>query len=115
MFSYWRRGDSRAPVEGEVDGGEASSEVPGGVLCSEGGEGGEGLWESSRGWIRARGGAGNPEGGQASPVPAVGGDGGEAGLAGKNGGGRGVEAIRPKSHALRVHLYRGSSLNPNPA
>jgi len=65
VFPYWRRGDLGGPVEGEVDGGEAYCEVPGGVLGSEGGEGGEGLWESGRGWIGVRVGAGDSEGGQA--------------------------------------------------
>jgi len=82
VFPYWRRGDLRAPAEGEVDGGEAHREVPGGVLGSEGGEGGEGLWESGRGQIGIGGGAGDSEGGQAPPVSAVGDNGGEAGLTG---------------------------------
>ena len=46
MLSRWGVGDSRAPAEGEVNGGEAYRMVPGRVLGSEGGERGEGQRES---------------------------------------------------------------------
>jgi len=46
MFSRWGVGDPRAPAEREVDGREAYRKVPGRVLGSEGGEGGEGRRES---------------------------------------------------------------------
>ena len=46
VFPYRWRGDLCAPAEEEVDGGEADFKVPGRVLGPEGGEGGEGLWES---------------------------------------------------------------------
>ena len=82
VFPYRSRGDLCAPVEGEVDGREAYRKVPGGVLGSEGREGGEGLWESGRGRVGIRGGEGDPEGGKAPCKSAVGDDGGEAGLTG---------------------------------
>ena len=43
VFPYRWRGDLCAPAEGEGDGGETYSQVPGRVLGPEGGEGGEGL------------------------------------------------------------------------
>jgi len=46
VFSYRWRGDLCAPAEGEIDGGEAYCQVLGRVLGPQGGEGGEGLWES---------------------------------------------------------------------
>ena len=93
VFPYRWGGDLCAPVEGEVDGGAAYCQVPGRVLGPEGGQGGEGLWESGRGRIGARGGAGNSEGGEASPVSAVGDNGGEAGLTGQDRGGGGKEVV----------------------
>jgi len=81
VLPQWWGGGFRPPVKGEVDRGEAYCEVPGRVLGPGGGEGGEGLWESCRGRVGIRGGAGNPECGQAPPVPAVGYDRGEEGLA----------------------------------
>jgi len=97
VFPYWRRGDLRAPAEGEEYGGEAYREVPGGILCSEGGEGREGLWKSGRGRVGVRGGAGDSEGGKAPLVSAVGDNGGEAGLTGEDGGGGGEEVVRGPS------------------
>jgi len=97
VFPYWWSGDLRAPAEGEVDRGEAYCEVSGGVLGSEGGEGGEGLWESGRGRVGVRGGAGNSQGGKASLVSAVGDDAGEASLTGQDGGGGGEEVVRGPS------------------
>jgi len=76
VLPYRRRGELRAPAQGEVNGGEAYCEVPGGILGSEGGEGGEGLWESGRGRVGVRGGAGDSEGGKAPLVSAVGDSGG---------------------------------------
>jgi len=102
VFPYRWRGDLCAPAEGEVYGGEAHCQVPGRVLGPKGGEGGEGLWESGRGRVGVRGGAGNSEGGKASPVSAVGDNGGEAGLTGQDRGGGGGEVVR------------GPSLNPVP-
>jgi len=102
VFPYRWRGDLCVLAEGEVDGGEAYCQVPGRVLGPEGGEGGEGLWESGRGWVGVRGGAGNSESGEASSVLAVGGNGGEAGLSEQDGGGGGEEDIC------------GSSLDPVP-
>jgi len=46
VFSYWRRGNLRLPIKGEVNRGEAFRKVPGRVLGLEGGEGGERLRES---------------------------------------------------------------------
>jgi len=94
VFPYWRRGDLRAPAKGEVDGGETYCEMPGGIPGSEGGEGGEGLWDSGRGRVGIRGGAGDSEGGKAPLESAVGKDGGEAGLMGQDGGGGGEEVVR---------------------
>jgi len=71
--------------------------VPRRVLCPKGGEGGEGLWESGRGRASVRGGAGNSEGSKAPPVSAVGDNGGEAGLSGKDGCGGGQEVVRGPS------------------
>jgi len=76
MFPRWGSGDPRAPAEGKVDGGEAYRKVPGRVMGSEGGEGGEGLRESGRGWVGFRGGAGDSEGGETPLVSAVGSNGG---------------------------------------
>jgi len=72
----------RLPVEGEVHRGEAYREMSGRVLGPEGGEGGEGWWESGRGRVGVRGGADDSEGGQASPTSAVGDSRRQAGLAG---------------------------------
>jgi len=41
VFPYRWRGDLRASVKGEVDGGEAYCQVHGRILSPEGGEGGE--------------------------------------------------------------------------
>jgi len=71
--------------------------VPGRVLGPKGGEGGEGLWESGRGRVGVQGGAGNSEGGDPSPVPAVGDNGGEACLTGQDGGGGGKNVVRGPS------------------
>jgi len=71
MFPCGWGGYLGAPVEGEVDGGETSREMPGRVLGSEGGEGGKRGREPSRSWVRVWGGAGHHEGGQPSSVPAV--------------------------------------------
>jgi len=97
VLPYQWRGDLRAPTEGEVDRGEAYCQVPGRVLCPEGGEGGEGLWESGRGRVGAWGGAGNSEGGAASPISAVGDHGREASLTRQDGGGGGEEVVRGPS------------------
>jgi len=43
VFPLWRRCNFRSPAKGEVDGGEALSEVPGRVRCPKGVEAGEGL------------------------------------------------------------------------
>jgi len=67
--------------------------VPGRVLGAEGGEGGERLGESGRGWIGVRGGAGNSEGGQAPCVSLVGNNGEEASLPGQDGCGGGEEVV----------------------
>jgi len=120
MFSRWWGGDPRAPAEGEVDGGEAYCEVPGRVLGSEGGEGGEGQREFGRGWVGVRGGAGNSEGGETPLASAVGGNGGEAGLPGKDGGGGVEEVIRGPSldpvpeavHASERSVVRGEEVGP---
>jgi len=82
VFPYRWRGDLCAPAEGEVDRGEAYRKMPRGVLGSKGGEGGERWWESGRGRVGVRGGAGDSEGGKAPSVPAVRDNGGEAGLVG---------------------------------
>jgi len=71
--------------------------VPGGVLGPEGGEGGEGLWESGRGRVGVRGGAGNSEGGKAPFVSAVEANGGEAGLSEQDEGGGGEKVVRGPS------------------
>jgi len=71
--------------------------VPRGVLGPEGGEGGEGLRESGRSRVGIRGGAGDSEGGKAPSIPAVRDDGGEARLAGQDGGGGGEKIIRGPS------------------
>jgi len=92
VFSYWRRGDLRAPAEGEVNGGEAYSKVPGRVLGPEGGEGGERQRESGQGRVGVWGGAGDSEGGKVLFVSAVGHNGGEASLPGQDGG-RGRERV----------------------
>jgi len=97
VFSYRWRGALCAPVEGEVDGGEAYCQVPGRVVGPEGAEGGEGLWESGRGRVGVRGGAGNSESGEASSVSAVGDNGGEAGLSAQDGGRGGEEVVRGPS------------------
>jgi len=97
VFPYWWSGDLCAPAKGEVDRGEAYCEMPGGVLGSEGGEGGERLWESGRGRVGVRGGAGDSEGGTAPFVSAVGDDGGEASLTVQDGGGGGEEVLRGPS------------------
>ena len=65
-------GNLRPPVEGEVHRGEACREMSGRVLGHEGGEGGESGRESGQGRVGARGGAGDPEGGQGLSIPAVG-------------------------------------------
>ena len=62
-------------------------------MGSEGGEGGKCQRESGRGWVGFRGGAGDSEGGKTPLVSAVGGNGGEAGLPGKDGGGGGEEIV----------------------
>ena len=80
VFSYWWRGDPRAPIEREVDRGEDYGKGSGRILGPEGGEGGERLRESGRGRVGVWGGAGDREGGTAPHVFAVGSDGGEAGL-----------------------------------
>ena len=76
VFPYWRREDLRGPIEGEVNGGEGYREMPGRVLGSKGGEGGERLWESGRGPVGVWGGAADSVGGEAPSVSAVGRDGG---------------------------------------
>jgi len=78
VFPYWRQGDFRSPVKGEVYRGVASREVPGPILSPELVEGGEGWRESGGGGVAGRGGPGYPEGGQPPSVPAVGTDRGEA-------------------------------------
>jgi len=118
VFAYRRRRDPSAPVEGEIDGGEAFSQVAGRVLGPEGGEGGEGLCESGRGRVGVRGGAGNSESGEASSVSAVGDNGGEAGLSGQDGGGGGEEVVRGPSldpvpeavHASERSVVRGEEV-----
>ena len=55
VFSQWWGEGFCPPVKREVDRGEGYREVPGRVQGSEGGEGGEGLWESCRGWVGIRG------------------------------------------------------------
>ena len=60
------------------------------------------MWESCRGRVGAWGGAGNSEGGEESPVSAVGDNGREADLSGQDGG-RGAEKV-----------VRGPSLDPVP-
>jgi len=97
VLPYRWRGYLRAPAEGEVAGGDAYCKVPGRVLGPKGGEGGEGLWESGRGRAGVGGGAGNSEGSKAPLVSAVGDNGGEAGLPGKDGGGGGEEVVRGPS------------------
>jgi len=97
VLPYRWRGDLRAPAKREVNGGEAYCEVPGGILGSEGGEGREGLWESGRGRVGVRGGAGDSEGGKGPLVSAVGDNGGEAGLAGQDGGEGGEDVVRGPS------------------
>jgi len=71
--------------------------MPGRVLGSKGGEGGERLWESGRGWLGIQGGAGDPEGGEAPSVSAVGSDRREVGLPGQDGGRGGVKIVRRPS------------------
>ena len=93
VLPYRWRVDLCAPAEEEVDGGEAYCEMSGRVLSPEGGEGGEGLWESGRGQVGVRGGAGNSEGSKVPPVSAVGDNGGEAGLPGTDGGGGTEEVV----------------------
>ena len=64
------------------------------VLGSKGGWGGErGQQLTGRGVSRL-GAASDPEGDKVPSVPAIGDDGGKAGLVGKNGGGCGEEVVR---------------------
>jgi len=113
----WGR-DLAAPIEGEVDGGEAFREVPGRVLGPKGGERGERWRESCRRRVRVWGGAGYPKGGQSPSVPAVRDNRGEAGLAAQNGGGGGVEVVRRPSldsvpeavHASERGVCRGEEV-----
>jgi len=93
MVFRWGVGDPRAPAESEVDGGEAYRNVPGRVLGSEGGEGGEGQRESGRVWVGVGGGACDSEGRETPLVSAVGGNGREAGLPGKDRGGGGEKIV----------------------
>jgi len=97
VFSQGRGGDLCQPVQGEVDRGEAFRMMSGRVLGPKGREGGEGRREPSRGRVRVWGGAGHPEGGQSSTVPAVGDHWVEAGFAGQDRGGGGVEVVRRPS------------------
>ena len=62
VFPNGRRGGSRAPVEGEVDRGQALGQVRRGVLGPEDREGGKGGREAGRGRVVGRGGAGYPKG-----------------------------------------------------
>ena len=94
MFPQRRGGDIGTPVQGEIDGGEALCEVSRRVLSSTRREGGEGWWEPGRGRVRVWGGAGHPEGGQASSVSAVWDDRGEAVLSGQEGGGGRKKVVR---------------------
>ena len=92
--------------------------MPGGILGPEGGEGGEGLWESGRGRVGVRRGAGDSEGGQAPFVSAIGDNGGEAGLAGQDGGEGGEEVLHSPSldpvpeavHASERYVVWGEEL-----
>jgi len=93
VFSYRWRGSLGFPAQGEVNGVQSDSQVPGRVLGPERGERGEGLREPSGGWVGVRRGAGHPKGGQVSPVPTVWDDRRETGLAGKYGGGCREEII----------------------
>jgi len=119
VFPYRRREDLGAPTEGEVNGGEAYGKVPGRVLGPKGREGGEGLWESGRGRVGVRGGAGDSEGSKAPLPSAVGDYGGEAGLTGQDGGGGGEEVIRGPSldpvpeavHASEHSVVRGKEVS----
>jgi len=110
----------RPPVEGEVTGGEAFREVPGQVSGPEGGEGGEGLWESGRCRVGVWGGSGNSASGWVSSVPTVRYDRRETGLAGQDGGRRGKEVVRCPSldpvpeavHASERGGVRGEEVDP---
>jgi len=94
--------------------------VPGRVLGPKGGEGGEGLWESGRGRAGVGGGANHPEGSKAPAVSALGDDGGEAGLPGKDGGGGGEQVVRGPSldpvpeavHASERGVVWGEEVRP---
>ena len=111
VFPYRWRGDFCAPAEGEVDGGDAYRQLPRRVLGPEGGNGGEGLWESGRGRVGAWGGAGKSEGGEASPVSVVGDNGRESSLTKQDGGGRGEKVVRGPSQdpvPETVHASEGS-------
>ena len=55
VLSYRWRGSPGFPVQGEVNGAESYSQVPGRVLGPERGERGEGLREPSGGWVGIRG------------------------------------------------------------
>ena len=94
--------------------------MPGRVLGSKGGEGGERLWESGRGWLGIQGGAGDPEGGEAPSVSAVGSDRREVGLPGQDGGRGGVKIVRRPSldsvpeavHASERGVVWGEEVRP---
>ena len=118
VFSYWPRENLRSQIEGEVKGGEAFRNVLGCVLGSGGGEGGDRLRDSGRGWVGVRGGADDSEGGQAPFVSAIGDNGGEACFPEQDGGGGREEVVRrpsldsvPESvHASEPSVVRGKEV-----
>jgi len=81
------------PVKKEIHKNKTPGEVPGQVLGPKGGEGREGGWEPGRAWVGFWGGAGDPEGGKAPPISAVGDNGGMACFAGKDGYRRGEKVV----------------------
>jgi len=86
------------PTKGEVNRGGAYRKVPGGVLGPEGKEEGEGVWDSGRGRVGVRVGAGDPEGGKGPPVSVVGNNGARQGS-------RDRMEVGVEKRLLVVHLW----------
>ena len=87
--------------------------MPGRVLGPESGKGGEGWREPGRGWVGVWGGAGDPEGGQTSPVPAIRDDRGKASFTGQDRGRCGEEIVRcPSLHPVpeAIHCSEGGGV-----
>ena len=78
MLPNGRSGGGRAPVEGEVNRGQAPGEVPRGVLGPKDRKGGEGGREAGRRRVVSRRGASNSKGGEAPSISAIRSNGREA-------------------------------------